>query len=131
MAAFSAEKLKHFKRELALLGKDYKEVARIAIHGKKKKISLAGRKIAPKYRDPKSKVTWAGRGAQPVWMRDALKSGKKAEDFLIDKLVKKTAAKKVGKKKQWEGQSGKCRAAKANNNCPPPQGRDPKPASER
>jgi DNA-binding protein H-NS len=39
-------------------------------------------------------MTWAGRGARPVWMREALKEGKKPEDFLINKPAKKTRRKK-------------------------------------
>jgi len=40
--------------------------------------------VAPKYRNPKDpSQTWAGRGLQPIWLRDALKSGKKIESFLI------------------------------------------------
>jgi hypothetical protein len=35
---------------------------------------LKGRKVAVKYRD-KSGNTWAGRGAQPVWLREKLKAG--------------------------------------------------------
>jgi DNA-binding protein H-NS len=47
--------------------------------------SLKGRKVAPKYRSRKdSKLTWAGRGATPVWMRDEMKAGKLKKDaFLI------------------------------------------------
>jgi DNA-binding protein H-NS len=42
------------------------------------------RPVAPKYRNPKDpSQTWAGRGLQPIWLRDALKSGKKIESFLI------------------------------------------------
>jgi len=67
------------KKELAALGTDYAEVGRVAVYGRK------GRKVAPKYRNPKTGETWAGRGAQPVWMREALKAGKKPDDFLIDK----------------------------------------------
>ncbi len=48
--------------------------------------SLKGRKVAIKYRD-KSGNTWAGRGAQPVWLRDNLKAGAKLEDFAVDKGV--------------------------------------------
>jgi DNA-binding protein H-NS len=48
--------------------------------------SLKGRKAAVKYRD-KSGNTWAGRGAQPVWLRDKLKAGAKLEDFAVDKGV--------------------------------------------
>jgi DNA-binding protein H-NS len=40
--------------------------------------------IAPKYRNPEySAETWAGRGLKPRWLTAAIKSGKKAEDFLI------------------------------------------------
>jgi DNA-binding protein H-NS len=45
---------------------------------------LAGRKVAPKYRD-KSGNTWSGRGAQPRWMTAAVKGGAKRDDFLIEK----------------------------------------------
>jgi DNA-binding protein H-NS len=44
--------------------------------------SLKGRKVPPKYRSP-SGETWAGRGAKPRWMVEALKKGKKMESFLI------------------------------------------------
>ena len=44
-----------------------------------------GRKVAPKYRSRKDpKLTWAGRGALPRWMRDEMKARKlKKEAFLI------------------------------------------------
>jgi DNA-binding protein H-NS len=44
--------------------------------------SLKGKKVPPKYRSP-SGETWAGRGAKPRWMVEALKKGKKIESFLI------------------------------------------------
>jgi DNA-binding protein H-NS len=88
-----SKKADNLKKELAALGADYAEVGRIALYGKKRK-SLAGRKVAAKYRDPKSKMTWAGRGAQPVWMREAIKAGKKPEEFLISKPAKKARRKK-------------------------------------
>jgi DNA-binding protein H-NS len=44
--------------------------------------SLKGRKVPPKYRSTKGE-TWAGRGQRPKWMVEALKKGKKMEDFLI------------------------------------------------
>ena len=56
--------------------------------------SLKGKKVAPKYRNPKNRSeTWAGRGAMPRWMAAAVKAGKKKESFLIDKSAAKTAAK--------------------------------------
>src|SRR6516164_8093807 len=45
-----------------------------------------GRKVAVKYRD-RSGNTWAGRGAQPVWLREKLKAGAKLEDFAVHKTA--------------------------------------------
>jgi DNA-binding protein H-NS len=44
-----------------------------------------GRKVAAKYRSRKDpKLTWAGRGATPTWMREEMKGTKlKKENFLI------------------------------------------------
>jgi DNA-binding protein H-NS len=61
---------------------------------------LKGTKVAPKYRSPEGD-TWAGRGATPRWLRAAIKEGKKAEDFLIEKTVGK--AKKARKKRKVKG----------------------------
>jgi DNA-binding protein H-NS len=46
---------------------------------------MKGRKIAPKYRSKANpRLTWAGRGATPRWMRDEMKKRKlKKEAFLI------------------------------------------------
>lgn len=49
------------------------------------KSGRAGRKlgkVAPKYRDAAGN-TWTGRGNQPRWLRAAIESGKKLEDFRI------------------------------------------------
>ena len=48
--------------------------------------ALKGRKVAVKYRD-RSGNTWAGRGAQPVWLREKLKAGAKLEDFAVHETV--------------------------------------------
>jgi DNA-binding protein H-NS len=50
--------------------------------GNSGKSSLKGKKVPPKYRSP-SGDTWAGRGARPRWMVEALKKGKKMDSFLI------------------------------------------------
>jgi DNA-binding protein H-NS len=43
-----------------------------------------GKKVKPKYRNPKNKSeTWAARGLKPKWLSAQLKQGKKLEDFLI------------------------------------------------
>jgi|SRR5215831_9209828 len=54
--------------------------------------ALKGRKVPPKYRS-RSGETWAGRGAKPRWLVDAIKGGRKLEDFLIDKGRRKRRAK--------------------------------------
>jgi DNA-binding protein H-NS len=58
--------------------------------------SLKGRKAAVKYRD-KSGNTWAGRGAQPIWLRDKLKAGAKIEHFAVHKTG---ASRKKSKKRR-------------------------------
>ncbi len=51
---------------------------------------LTGRKVPPKYRNPKNRAeTWAGRGATPRWLRAYIKSGHKLEEFAIAKAGRK------------------------------------------
>jgi DNA-binding protein H-NS len=64
--------------------------------------SLTGRgargAVAPKYRNSENPAeTWAGRGLKPRWLSAAIKSGKKAEDFLIAGAV--ASPKANGRKK--------------------------------
>jgi DNA-binding protein H-NS len=56
---------------------------------------LKGKKVPAKYRD-KEGNTWAGRGAQPVWLREKLKAGAKLEDFAVQKTA---AARKASPRK--------------------------------
>jgi len=51
---------------------------------------LRGRKIPIKYRD-RSGNTWAGRGAQPRWLREKLQGGAKLADFAVNKSKKRRA----------------------------------------
>ena len=51
-----------------------------------RRASLKGRKVPVKYSD-RSGNTWAGRGAQPVWLREKLKAGAKLEDFAVQKTI--------------------------------------------
>jgi DNA-binding protein H-NS len=48
--------------------------------------SIKGRKVPVKYRD-KEGNTWAGRGAQPVWLREKIKAGAKLDDFAVEKTA--------------------------------------------
>ena len=59
--------------------------------------TLKGRKVPPKYRSL-SGETWAGRGARPLWLVDAIKGGKKLDDFLIDKSARKQRRKRRSKR---------------------------------
>jgi DNA-binding protein H-NS len=44
--------------------------------------------VLPKYRNPKNPTeTWAGRGKQPRWLRAQLRSGKKLDDFRLERLA--------------------------------------------
>jgi DNA-binding protein H-NS len=72
--------------------------------GRPRGSKMKGRKVAPKYRNPKDRSeTWAGRGAMPRWMAAQIKAGKKREDFAIDKspdLSRKGSAKKARSKRK-------------------------------
>src|SRR5918992_6230767 len=46
--------------------------------------ALKGKKLPPRYRNPKNrKETWAGRGNRPRWLVAALKGGKNLEAFTV------------------------------------------------
>jgi DNA-binding protein H-NS len=63
--------------------------------------AMKGRKVPAKYRD-KEGHTWAGRGAQPVWLREKLKAGAKLEDFAVQKTAasRKAALRKAKKRRR-------------------------------
>jgi DNA-binding protein H-NS len=44
---------------------------------------LAGKKVAPKYRHPKTGDEWSGRGGIAKWLAAEIKAGTKKESFLI------------------------------------------------
>lgn len=53
-----------------------------AMSGKARRSPLAGKTVAPKFRDSKGN-TWTGRGRTPLWLVAAEKAGRKRESFLI------------------------------------------------
>jgi hypothetical protein len=63
--------------------------------------AMKGRKVPIKYRD-KEGNTWAGRGAQPVWLREKLKAGAKLEDFAVQKTAgsRKASPRKTKKRRR-------------------------------
>lgn len=74
-----------------------------AKNGRRGKVhALKGAKVPPKYRDPKSGLTWAGRGAKPRWMQAYIKEGRSPEDFAVagaGKPAKAARKKRAAKKK--------------------------------
>ena len=78
------------EKQLAALG-----VTRVVLRGGGS--ALKGRKVPPKYRS-RSGETWAGRGAKPRWLVDAIKGGRKLDDFLIDKSARKGRKKRRSKR---------------------------------
>ena len=81
--------------QLSRLGRDLGSQTRV------RGSSLKGRKVPIKYRD-RSGNTWAGRGAQPFWLREKLKGGAKLEDFAVHKTVasRKTSPRKTKKRRR-------------------------------
>ena len=63
-------------------GRPPKSVASVPAKPAKKTRGGAKRTVAPKYRDEAGN-TWAGRGARPRWLRDAIAGGRKIEEFAI------------------------------------------------
>jgi DNA-binding protein H-NS len=79
-----------------------KQLESIAVVGGRRVVrgggsALKGRKVPPKYRS-RSGETWAGRGAKPRWLVDAIKGGRKLDDFLIDKSAGKGLKKRRSKR---------------------------------
>ena len=86
-----SRKAGQLQSELAALGDGGWLTAGKKAGGRPRGSKIKGRKVAPKYRNPKNRVeTWAGRGAMPRWMTAQIKAGKKREDFAIDKSLAKT-----------------------------------------
>jgi DNA-binding protein H-NS len=67
---------------LADLGARDKPVTRLA-KGEPKPSALAGKKVAPKYRDQETGETWSGRGLQPKWLKARIAGGAELESFRV------------------------------------------------
>jgi DNA-binding protein H-NS len=70
--------------------------------------AMKGRKVPVKYRDKEGNI-WAGRGAQPRWLREKLKAGAKLQEFAVDKSA---ASRKASPKKSKKRRKAKSRKAK-------------------
>ena len=90
-----SQKAAQLEEELSMLGGE------VATERRGRRSAMKGRKVAVKYRD-KEGNTWAGRGAQPVWLREKLKAGAKLEDFAVQKTVasRKASPRKAKKRRR-------------------------------
>jgi DNA-binding protein H-NS len=87
------QKAVQLQSQLSMLGGEIKNRGRQS--------SMKGQKVPIKYRD-KEGNTWAGRGAQPVWLREKLKAGAKLEDFAVQKTAasRKASPRKAKKRRR-------------------------------
>jgi DNA-binding protein H-NS len=90
-----ASRVDQLRDQLSRLGEE------VAYPKRDRRSSLKGHKVAVKYRD-KEGNTWAGRGAQPVWLREKLKAGAKLEDFAVQKAAasRKASSRKTKKRRR-------------------------------
>lgn len=86
IGAMLSRKGEELQRQLAALTgpRSAKTTGRGQTSVKSRKTSLKGRKVEPKFKGPDGEL-WAGRGATPRWMTEALKGGRTKEEFLIAK----------------------------------------------
>jgi len=90
LAALSNEALCKLRDEIATLLEGRADSLRNELDRLTGSSALDGRKApkarrlrsAPKYRGPNGK-TWAGRGARPRWLSNALEEGRTLDEFLI------------------------------------------------
>jgi DNA-binding protein H-NS len=107
VSAMLSKKADELQRQLARLtgGNEIGNGRKAMRGGSGNARGLKGRKVAPKYRDPKTGETWSGRGAPARWLAAYEKQGKKRDSFLIDKSKvaasrKKSVTKRSRRKKK-------------------------------
>jgi DNA-binding protein H-NS len=90
-----SQKAAQLEEQLSMLG------GKVGTARRGRRSAMKGRKVAVKYRD-KEGNTWAGRGAQPVWLREKLKAGAKLEDFAVQRAAdsRKASPRKAKKRRR-------------------------------
>jgi hypothetical protein len=84
-----SQKAVQLEEQLSMLG------AEVSAGRRGRRSAMKGRRVPVKYRDREGN-TWAGRGAQPVWLREKLKAGAKLDDFAVERTA---AARKASPRK--------------------------------
>jgi DNA-binding protein H-NS len=75
-----SQKAAQLEEQLSMLGGE------LGTGRRGRRSAMKGRKVAIKYRDKEGNA-WAGRGAQPVWLREKLKAGAKLENFAVQQTA--------------------------------------------
>jgi DNA-binding protein H-NS len=90
-----SQRAKQLQNQLSMLGGE------VADGRRGRRGGMKGKKVPIKYRD-KEGNTWAGRGAQPVWLREKLKAGAKIEDFAVQSTAasRKATPRKTKKRRR-------------------------------
>ena len=84
IANILSQKASQLQSQLAALGDGGLAAAAANSGGRRRTSKMKGRKVAPKYRNPKNRSeTWAGRGRMPLWLAAEIKKGRKLEAFGI------------------------------------------------
>lgn len=79
-----AERASAIAQITALMAEHGLTAGDLSARGGKARNSGHGRgKVAAKYRNSATGETWSGRGLQPRWLKAALASGKRIEDFAV------------------------------------------------
>src|SRR6185437_4555145 len=72
--------------EKVMLERRLRKLGLTGINGKPDNARRPYPEVLPKYRNPKDPTqTWAGRGKQPRWLTAQLRSGRKLDDFRIQR----------------------------------------------
>lgn len=83
--AARSERAEAIAKVRALMGEHGLSLADLSVRGTPRKArgGGGGGKVAAKYRNAATGDSWSGRGLRPNWLKAALASGKKLEDFAV------------------------------------------------
>lgn len=81
----AAEKAAYLKQVQELMYKGGLSAADVMAAAKKPKgaAPTKGGTLPPKYKNPATGETWAGRGAKPKWLEEALSKGQTLDSFAV------------------------------------------------
>ncbi len=81
--AARAERADAVAKVRSLMAEHGLSISDLSARSATKKSRTGGSKVAAKYRNTATGDTWSGRGLRPNWLKAALASGKKLEDFSV------------------------------------------------